>query len=404
MKRVLSFSAALISALLVCSCKNNVTTDDCLQITKDDVIELEGSFDDNYLESWEYILLEDDNLDGILGNNFRVQYDDGLYFLDDRNYRNYSIKVFDSTGHYLNDIGRMGRARNEFLFIDEWTIDPHRNQVLLVNRSTYYGAVTIKRYDYQGNYIGQTETDTLTDQYHIGQVVKCMSDGSILVENNLGFVPVYEYFYIHPDGTFSTPLKTNGYDQNYSDEDLAALKHDISLAGDWGGFSIRDAKHNVQSDTTIMMPKLDSHIYSLYGDGYSCIANLNFLPPVSDYDKKHLTYEMFRDKYHLSTVNEFKDYIYLLFSDLTEYVFEKATSKLYCMKRNPSNSILPFQGFYTVSGNDIIYSIPSYAVRDILELIDKDDSDLHFSPDVMDFYSKVKDHENNIIIIAHYKR
>ena len=85
MKRELSYLAAFLSALLVCSCKNNATNDDCLQITKHDVIELEGSFDDNYLESWDYILLDDDNLDGILGNNYRVQYDDGLYFLDNYN-------------------------------------------------------------------------------------------------------------------------------------------------------------------------------------------------------------------------------------------------------------------------------------------------------------------------------
>ena len=210
MSHNISFSTAILSALLLCSCKSNVSTDSSLQITKDDVIHLEGSFDDNFLESWDYILLDDDNLDGILGNNYRVQYDDGLFFLDDIRPMNYAIKVFDSTGHYLNDIGRMGRARNEFLFIDEWIIDPYRNQVLLINCNGYYSNVTIKRYDYQGNFISQTETDTLTDQYHIGKVIKCMSDGSILVENNLSFKPIYEYFYIHPDGTFSTPLGTNG--------------------------------------------------------------------------------------------------------------------------------------------------------------------------------------------------
>ena len=70
MKRELSFLAAFLSALFVCSCKNNDANEDCLQITKHDVIELEGSFDDNYLESWDYILLDDDNLDGILGNNY----------------------------------------------------------------------------------------------------------------------------------------------------------------------------------------------------------------------------------------------------------------------------------------------------------------------------------------------
>ena len=403
MKQELSFSAALLSALLVCSCKNTVTTDDCLQITKNDVIELEGSFDDNYLESWEYILLEDENLDGIVGNNYKILYDDGLYFLDDMQQRNNSIKVFDSTGRYLNNIGRMGRARNEFLFIGEWTIDPYRNQVLIINSNGYYSNITIKRYDYQGNFISQTETDTLTERYHVGKVLKCMSDGSILVENHLSITQVYEYFYIHPDGTFSTPMEPNGYDMNLSDEEMASFKHDIMMAGDWYGFPIRNAFYNVQSDTTFLMPKLDSHIYSLYGEGYSCIANLRCIPEVSEYDKKHLGYEAFRDDDDISTIDEYKDYLYILYNDRTEYAFEKKSSKLYRMKRDRSNLRLPSQGLYTIYGNDVIYAIPSYSINDELESIDNNESSWSYTPDVMDFYRKVKDHENPIIIIAHYK-
>ena len=72
MRQRISFSAAVLSALLIFSCKTDVRTDDIPQITKNDVIPLEGSFDDNYLESWDYILLDDDNLDGILGHNYRV--------------------------------------------------------------------------------------------------------------------------------------------------------------------------------------------------------------------------------------------------------------------------------------------------------------------------------------------
>jgi len=404
MKRELSFLAAFLSALFVCSCKNNDANEDCLQITKHDVIELEGSFDDNFLESWDYILLEDENLDGIMSNNFRVQYDDGLYFLDNKAPRNYSIKVFDSTGHYLNNIGHMGRARNEFLFLDEWVIDPYRNQVVLVNRNGYYSNVTIKRYDYQGNFISLTETDTLSERYHIDEVIKCMSDGSILVRNNLSITPVYEYFYIHPDGTFSSPMEPNGYEMDLSDEEMEILKHDIAMAGDWYGFHIRDAIHNAQSDTTVLMPALDSHIFSLYSDGYRCIANLSCLPQISDYEKKHLRYEAFRDDDDLYSIDEYKDYLYLLYNDLTEYVFEKNTSRMYRLKRDRSGKIKPFQGSrYTIYGNDVIYQIPSYEIRDELELIDKKECDRSYSPDVMEFFRKVKGHENSIIIIAHYR-
>lgn len=41
--------AAFFTALILCACKNNVQPDNSLQITKDDVIHLDGAFNDN---SW----------------------------------------------------------------------------------------------------------------------------------------------------------------------------------------------------------------------------------------------------------------------------------------------------------------------------------------------------------------
>ena len=391
MKHYSSFSTFILTALLL-SCNGGVNKDQTIQITKDDVIDLEGSFYDNFLKSWDYIPLEDDNLDGILGSIYKILYDDGLFFIDSKDIKDQTIKVFDSTGHYLYNIGRMGRARNEYLGIDEWTIDPYRNEVILVNRIGYYASATIKRYDYQGNYIGQTETPELTDQYHRGQVIKCMSDGSILVENNIGFTPVYEYFYIRPDGTFSTPMEPNTNHINLDDEGIRMLKRDISLAGDWGGLRIREAFHNIQSDTNLVMPKLGSQIYSLYGDGYKCIANLSCLPQIPDSKKKNPTYESFRDKNDLSSISEFKDYLYLWYNGDTEYVLEKATNKMYRMKHDRSLFKLPDSGYPTINGNDLIFLAYTYG-----------SSDLNYAPDVMDFYRKVKDHENPVIVIAHFR-
>lgn len=402
MEHNISFSTFILSALLLSSCNGNVTNDKSIQIT--DVIDLEGSFDDNFLESWDYIMLEDDNLHGILANTYKVLYDDGLYFIDSKAFQNYSIKVFDSTGHYLYNIGRMGRARNEFLNIDEWTLDTYHNEVILVNRIGYYAGITIKRYDYQGNYIGQTETTELTDQYHIGQVIKCMSDGSILVENNLGFTPVYEYFYIHPDGTFSTPMELNMNQMNVDEEGLKMLKRDISLAGDWCGLQIREAFHSIQSDTTLLMPKLDSHIYNLYRDGYKCIANLSCLPQIPDKKKKNLAYDLFNDEDDLSSIFEYKDYLYLLYNDDTEYVLDKSTNKVYRMKRDSSKKKKPFRGFSTIYGNNLIYTISTYEIRDELESIDQNSCERSYTPDVMEFFRKAKDHENNVIVIAHYQK
>ena len=402
MEHNISFSTFILSALLLSSCNGGVTNDKSIQIT--DVIDLEGSFDDNFLESWDYIMLEDDNLDGILASTYKVLYNDGLFFIDSKAFQNYSIKVFDSTGHYLNNIGNMGRARNEFLNIDEWTIDPYRNEVILLNRKGYYASVTIKRFDYQGNYIGQTETSPLTDQYHIGQVIKCMPDGSILIENNLGFTPVYEYFYIHPDGTFSTPMELNMNQMNVDEEGLKMLKRDISLAGDWCGLQLREAFHSIQSDTTLIMPKLESHIYSLYGDGYKCVANLSCLPQIPDKKKNNLAYDSFSEDDDLSSVYEYKDYLYLLYNDDTEYVLEKSTNKMYRMKKDRSKKKKPFQGPPAINGNDLIFPVSTSNIRDELESIAQNSCERSYTPDVMEFFQKTKDHENPIIVIAHYRK
>ena len=57
----------LVAALLLSSCKTEVKHDSSLQITKNDVIHLDGSFDHNFLESWEYVMLDDDRREDING-------------------------------------------------------------------------------------------------------------------------------------------------------------------------------------------------------------------------------------------------------------------------------------------------------------------------------------------------
>ena len=403
MRQRISFSAAGLSALLIFSCKTDVRTDGIPQITKNDVISLEGSFYDNFLESWDYIMLDDENLDGILGSLYKVLYDDGLYFIESTTARNSSIKVFDSTGHYLNDICQTGRARYEFLYIDEWTIDPYRNQVILLNRNGYYGTITIKRYDYQGHYIGQSETQALTDEYHIGQVIKCTSDGSILIENNLGITPVYEYFYICPDGTFSAPMGLNSNHMNLSDNDMELFNDNLVKAGDWCGISVREASYNVLSDTTVLMPKLDSHIYSLQSNRYDSIADLSCLPPIPDKKKNNLFYDTFHDGGDLAFIEEYRDYLRLRYNDRTEYVLDKTTFRMYRMKGDATRQSIPSYGNNTLYGNDIIYAVEPYQIRNILELIDDNDSEVTYSPDVIELFRKAKDRENPILIIAHYK-
>ena len=90
----------LTAVSMLCACKGGVKNDSSLQITKNDVIHLDGTFEENFMDSWEYILLEDGSNESIVpGTVLQVRYDDGLYFI--RSYKAHfdSFKVFDSTGH-----------------------------------------------------------------------------------------------------------------------------------------------------------------------------------------------------------------------------------------------------------------------------------------------------------------
>ena len=54
MRKVLLFAAVTAIAFLY-SCKTKVSDEIVPQITEDDLIELDGDLDDNFLSSWEYI-------------------------------------------------------------------------------------------------------------------------------------------------------------------------------------------------------------------------------------------------------------------------------------------------------------------------------------------------------------
>ena len=81
MRKVLLFAAVTAIAFLY-SCKTKVSDEIVPQITEDDLIELDGDLDDNFLSSWEYIVLDDKEIDAIVpGMYTNVMYDEGLYFV-----------------------------------------------------------------------------------------------------------------------------------------------------------------------------------------------------------------------------------------------------------------------------------------------------------------------------------
>lgn len=380
----------------------------CKSETDTDITRLDGTFDDNYLESWEYIILEEDTPDAMLGEvNQEIRYDDGLFFIYSEADKT-SIKVFDRTGRYLNDIGRIGRGRTEVLSHDFWTLDINRNEVLIAQSAGYPSTVTIKRYDYTGKYLGQAQTESLGENCLLRDLAKVTSDGTILVQDNLVHpAPTHEYYNIRKDGSISPFLDLTGCHMNQPGIDLNLFMQTREAKADMTvGRTTLDGVFNPCSDTTYVIRKMDNNIYRLYGDKAECITKMSFLPDAPDrfrnggFDDWDLDEEFY--SYSIGFFMDMKDYMYIgNYEDI--YIFNKADSKMFRMDPDTIHAKLPNHRFISVYGNDIISCVDVFLIKDELEFINNKDYDHRYTPEVEAFYRKVKDCTNPPIIIAHYK-
>ena len=380
----------------------------CKSETHNDVIRLDGTFDENFLESWEYIILEDDNPDALLGViNPNIRYDDGLFFICSEEDRSSSIKTFDRNGHYMNIVCRTGRAGNECLSLKSWTLDTYNNQVVVAISNGYCGSVSIKHFDYQGNYLGQTESDTLGANCILGHIIKCTADGALLIEDNIVHAtPTHEYFNIHKDGSIGTLQELSEYHIN----GVLVNPESFFQTGVWepdyesGNSTIYLAVSNPYSDTSYVFRKFDNGIYRICGDRSELIAKLSFIPEAPEAIRKVIKVEenIDIDPYQVPYFKDMKDYVYMKYGK-GEYMFEKATSNVYEMAFDTINALCPFHVYGSVYGNDVISSVDFHVIKEALERMDSKDYDHRYSPEVEAFYRKVKDCSNPPIIIAHYK-
>lgn len=397
--------AVLIPASFLCACNNgNSTPDQSLQITEKDLIHLEGSFENNFLESWEYIQLEGDNPDALMPDIEGVLYDDGLLFVRSTMYGSYNdrqtlIKVFDRSGKYLNDIGRQGRAKNEYLSFCDWAINTRSNEVIVFDNFAW----CLKRYDYKGNFIGQTELarNTPQDGFYGMEMEKCLSDGSILYHGGLAILPSHEYFHINPDGTYQSPYRMTEY-LLHCDMDPSEF---IELRGEVAVTDITSCWSDITSDTTYLLRALDNHIYMIYGDSMECVANMAFMPDMPYKMKCDYDYEN-DDQYMGYSIPNFfydmKDYVYIWYIHDNEYLFDKRTSKMYHMNHDTLHVSLP-EMIVSISGNTLIGWSPDYYINDAVNLMDSPDYDHRFTPEVEAFYRKAAKSDNPAIIIARFK-
>lgn len=380
----------VMMVLTVCACGGGGKggdADNSLQITEDDIVQLEGSIFDAMVMSWEPVFLEDSE-QALLGEVTEVRYDDGLFFVlsqtgltEDR-----SLLVFDSVGRFRNRISNMGRARNEYVYMNCWALDPVRNEVVLFDDFS----LSPKYFDYAGKYLRTLNAGRDDDEHDIYMAV-CLHDGTLKLENEMTTHVVDECLLIHPDGSVRPLFESRGY---------KLAPHEV--AGDY--YMANPKAYSDPAGGVWFMRQLDNHIYRMKeGDSVECVANLSFKDEVAEEVKRDLPFngylEHFADIYY-----NLKDYLLIEYGSVFQPVmFDKTASKLYRgedVSENLNDKPPVFARGCT--GNAIIGIVqPAYAVQMDSVLCRPDAEDV--SEKVREFYHRAARSDNPTLVVFHFK-
>jgi hypothetical protein len=107
----------------------------------------------------------------LIGNIDVLQAFDSKLFILDRMYAK-SLFVFDMEGTFIKKIGALGRGPGEYMNITDFTINPEKKEIYLLDSSGYM----VHQYTTDGVYIGSFRIDTAEEiavrfiQYHQGNL------------------------------------------------------------------------------------------------------------------------------------------------------------------------------------------------------------------------------------------
>ena len=158
----------LCIGFILLACKQNETeVGTSIKLINNKPINIELS---DIVNNITYVKLETRD-ECMLGNISYVKYDDGHYFVQDE----YGIYSFDENGNFISQIGRKGRASNEYINITTFFLDRYNNRVGIVCNATN----KLMYFDYEGCFI---ETIMLDPDKSNIESAQCLNiQGDILV-------------------------------------------------------------------------------------------------------------------------------------------------------------------------------------------------------------------------------
>ena len=332
-----AFSFTVIGLLI--SCKSTSSPSAIPVETVDDKYYLDAIAD-----SMNYILLEESSIESLVGSIYGVQMDDGKLFVahnpGSRREEDQIITVYDLDGHYLNRIGRKGRARNEFIQIKSWCLDIERNEVLILDNSSH----AIKRHAYDGTYISQI---SLPDYQYIERIF--MVSGKIYGQTLTPDDTADNLMLINDDGTFNVLLD----------------KREIVT----DNFGIGSTSGMMAADMTSFyhMRPFDRNLYKITGSTVDTCGFFDFLkvPPANilkNFTTDYTDYLMAIPAIGTQT----SDYLILQLFGSSRYVYNKQTGICTCY--NIDRTKMAYDpNPVGASGNIIIAKITPFDAKAALE-------------------------------------
>jgi len=339
----------------------------------DTIEKVDSHFLITYSDSIDIVILNNDSANALLGTVTRVLYDDGHYFISHKPQANDSdvkelILVFNDNGEFECQIGRLGRAKNEFQGFRGWTLDPVNNEVLIceIYRSR------ILRYKYDGKYVGDLE---YPDLLNVNQLF--YGGGNyylqVLIPSDKGL------------------------------DDIAVLNNDRKLKNVIKDRKIKTEIFMMPGIRELSYPYSDTlyHVRSFDNGSVSRKISIPFIPSLSRKDARRINMDTQIMNYIPSYGIDTKDYYFLSFPDenYRMFVYEKKNNKWigYTNSTLKIDYILPSKFVGSGYNNVIIGVIDAALANDRLE------SKTNFSSADRAKLKAVSNSENPSLLIYHIR-
>ena len=346
----------------------------------DTIEKVDSHFLITYSDSIDIVILNNDSANALLGTVTRVLYDDGHYFISHKPQANDSdvkelILVFNDNGEFECQIGRLGRAKNEFQGFRGWTLDPVNNEVLIceIYRSR------ILRFKYDGTYVGDLE---YPDLLNVNQLFYAGGNMylQVLIPSDKG---LDDLAVLNNDGKLKNVIKDR------------KIKTEIFMMP-----GIRELSYPY-SDTLYHVRTFDNQLYALYDGSVSRKISIPFIPFLSRKDTRRIDMDTHILDYIPSYGIDTKDYYFLSFPDdnYRMFVYEKKNKKWIGYTNSTSNIdyILPSKFVGSGDNNVIIGVIDADLANDRLE------SNTNYSSTDRAKLKAVSNSENPALLIYHIR-